>query len=195
MQGSLPAGLTLNATTGLISGTPTAAGSFFFVAQVMDAQEVSATRPFTITIVPAPPLSITTTATPRRHGGNGILGEPGRHGRSAPLPVVHRAGFPAPGLDAECNHRGSSAARPRRPERFLSWRWFWMPRSDSATRTFSITILAARPSLITTTSISNGVVGVAYSTNLPAAGRDAPVHLVRCGRFSARRTDAERNCR
>ncbi len=35
--GSLPGGLTINATSGAISGTPTAAGTFAFTAQVIDA--------------------------------------------------------------------------------------------------------------------------------------------------------------
>ena len=38
----LPPGLTLNASTGAISGKPTAAGTFNFTVQVLDAQPASA---------------------------------------------------------------------------------------------------------------------------------------------------------
>jgi hypothetical protein len=37
ISGSLPLGLTLNAATGLVSGTPTSAGTFAFTIQVVDA--------------------------------------------------------------------------------------------------------------------------------------------------------------
>src|ERR1035437_1469697 len=37
IAGSLPLGLTLNAATGLVSGTPTSAGTFPFTIQVQDA--------------------------------------------------------------------------------------------------------------------------------------------------------------
>ena len=57
--GSLPAGLTLNSSTGAISGTPTSAGSF--TIKVTDANGVAApgTCPFTI----VPGLSVTCAAT------------------------------------------------------------------------------------------------------------------------------------
>ncbi len=49
-QGSLPPGLQLNQTNGLISGTPTAAGAFNFTAQVQDTQQNTATANLTIAI-------------------------------------------------------------------------------------------------------------------------------------------------
>jgi hypothetical protein len=63
--GSLPAGLTLNPSTGLISGTPTAGGKLFFTAQVSDAQSPTATTAKELSIIvhlpPLTPLNITTT--------------------------------------------------------------------------------------------------------------------------------------
>jgi Putative Ig domain len=58
--GSLPAGLTLNPTTGAITGTPTAAGTFSFTAEVTDATATpgslagTKTSNCSITISPAP---------------------------------------------------------------------------------------------------------------------------------------------
>lgn len=60
-SGALPAGVTLNGSTGYISGTPTANGSFSFTVQATDASSTkqSATKALTLTIAAAP----TTTNT------------------------------------------------------------------------------------------------------------------------------------
>ena len=55
--GSLPPGLTLNASTGLLSGTPTLGGSYSFTVQVTDASNASATRAVTLVIAAAPALT------------------------------------------------------------------------------------------------------------------------------------------
>src|SRR5260370_804728 len=60
--GSLPTGLTLASSTGVISGTPTGIGTSTFTAQVTDANSQVATKTLSITIATSP--SITTTSLP-----------------------------------------------------------------------------------------------------------------------------------
>jgi hypothetical protein len=68
VAGSLPNGLGLNPSTGVISGTPSVAGNFAFTAQVIDSQNPSDTdsKALSITVNPPPvaPLNITTTSLP-----------------------------------------------------------------------------------------------------------------------------------
>jgi hypothetical protein len=56
--GNLPAGLTLAASTGAISGTPTSAGTSNFTVRVTDANSLTATQALSITISPAAPVNV-----------------------------------------------------------------------------------------------------------------------------------------
>jgi len=51
-SGSLPNGLTLNANTGVISGTPTTTGTSNFTVQVTDSQQNTASAPLSIVVTP-----------------------------------------------------------------------------------------------------------------------------------------------
>jgi hypothetical protein len=67
--GTLPAGLTLGSSTGVLSGTPTTAGSSTFTVQVADSETspATATQSYTVTIVPS--FTITTTSLPAANIG------------------------------------------------------------------------------------------------------------------------------
>jgi hypothetical protein len=65
--------LTLSSSTGIISGTPTTAGSYAFIAQVADSQSPSDTQTKQLSIVVNPaqvvPPNITTTSLPNGQRG------------------------------------------------------------------------------------------------------------------------------
>ena len=67
--GTLPAGLSLAPSTGIISGTPTTAGSSTFTVKVADSETpaATATQSYTVTIVPT--LAITTSSLPAANIG------------------------------------------------------------------------------------------------------------------------------
>jgi hypothetical protein len=71
LSGSLPAGLSLNPITGVLSGTPTTAGSSSFTIAVTDATTASSSRAFTITTAaPAGPTdSVAPTGSVSINGG------------------------------------------------------------------------------------------------------------------------------
>ncbi|HYV44510.1 MAG TPA: putative Ig domain-containing protein, partial [Myxococcaceae bacterium] len=60
IAGALPSGVTLGGTTGVLSGTPAAPGTFSFTVQVTDANAVTATKALSI-VVYDPPRIVTTT--------------------------------------------------------------------------------------------------------------------------------------
>ena len=62
--GSLPSGLSLNASTGAITGTPTGAGTSNFTAKVTDSASQNDTRDLSIAVAPPPAPNITTTSLP-----------------------------------------------------------------------------------------------------------------------------------
>ncbi len=72
--GALPAGLTLDPTTGTVSGTPTASGNFRFTLTVTDSTtstHLTDLQALTLHIAIAPALQITTTAL-----ANGMINTP-----------------------------------------------------------------------------------------------------------------------
>lgn len=61
--GSLPAGLVLNATTGLLNGTPTISGNFAFTVRATDAHSFTAQQALTLTVAEAQPVVVNDSAS------------------------------------------------------------------------------------------------------------------------------------
>ncbi|MDG4808904.1 fibronectin type III domain-containing protein [Micromonospora sp. WMMD1120] len=88
--GSLPAGLTLDPATGLLSGTPTASGTFSFTVRVTDSFNQSATRGVELVISPLGGLAISVPAI--SHLGTVSSGTTGVSGQLGPVTVTDDRG-------------------------------------------------------------------------------------------------------
>ena len=70
ISGNLPTGLTLS-SGGVLSGTPTAAGSFTFTIDAKDSHGCDGTRQYTVTIAGCPTITVSPSTVP-----NGTVGAP-----------------------------------------------------------------------------------------------------------------------
>ncbi|MFN0106645.1 MAG: putative Ig domain-containing protein [Bryobacteraceae bacterium] len=168
--GALPAGLTLGAATGLIAGTPTAAGAFSFAAQATDAQSQTGSRSYSMQVLTA--LSVSPATLPNGTVGiayNQALTATGAVG--AVTWAVASGTLPA-GLTLGAA-TGSISGTPTAAGSFV----FAVQATDSqgqtGSRSYSVTasgILSIAPA-----TLPNGTVGSAYSQTLTAAGAEGAV--------------------
>lgn len=171
-SGTLPPGISLG-QGGSISGTPSTAGTFNFVAKVTDSNGNSATKTLTLIIKSAAPLTITASQLPRGAVGATYSQSIGASGGQTPYTWSIQSGSLPEGLTL--NQSGIISGTPERPVTTS----FVLKLSDfvnaSVTSTLSITINPATLVLaIETKSLPDGVVGESYSQTLVASGGSAP---------------------
>jgi hypothetical protein len=172
--GTLPPGLGLNQVNGIISGTPTAAGTSSFTGRIESGGQFD-TQALSITInQPAPPPSpsITTTSLPAGTIGqtyNQTLRATGGTG-GLTWSIVPGTGTLPPGLNLD-QATGVISGTPTAPAGASS---FTVRVVDAAgqddTQALSITITLPAPPNITTTTLPGGTVGQSYSQTLQATG-------------------------
>jgi hypothetical protein len=171
--GTLPPSLTLDRTTGVISGTPTAAGTSSFTVRVADTAGQSDTQPLSITIntVPPPPNppTITTTTLPA-----GTIGQPYNQpvlatGGSGALTWSIVTGTLPAGLNLNSTN-GAISGTPTAagPSSFIIR--VQDGGGQSAVQALSITINPPAPPNIITTTLPAGTLGQSYNQTLQAIG-------------------------
>jgi Putative Ig domain len=183
ISGSLPAGLTLNATTGVISGTPTTAGPpSTFTVQATDSESVpsSGTEAITMTV-----MGIGTKSLPNGNLSTSYTGTVTAMGGQANYTwsVVPGSGNLPPGLSINnptCQNSRTPTCSITGTPTTLGSNTFTLQVADGetppATATAMFTIVVQGPPLvITTTSLPSGTVGVAYSGELQATGGIQPL--------------------
>jgi hypothetical protein len=164
-SGSLPAGLSLNASTGRISGTPTGSTSSFTV-RVESGDGQSDTRRFTLTINPL--LAVSTSSLPDGAVGTAYSQQVKAEGGDGEYTWAIASGALPRGLSLN-SETGIISGTPTGSTSSFTVR-VESGDGQSAARQLTITIAAFATLEITTESLENGAVGVAYSQTLTAAG-------------------------
>jgi large repetitive protein len=166
--GSLPPGVTLNASTGLLSGTPTTAGTYSFTVKVTDSSGLSSTEAVTLTVIAGPSLSF---PAPPAGWTNTVYGDTlTESGGTSPFTwSVSSGSLPAGiSLSADGNLSGTPTATGTSS--------FTVKVTDangqSATEATSISISAGVST--TFSAPPSAPVGGAYSDTLTATGGTAP---------------------
>ncbi|MGC4746828.1 putative Ig domain-containing protein [Micromonospora sp. DT201] len=167
--GSLPPGVTINASTGLLSGTPTAAGTFDFTVRVLDASSQAATQALSIVIAPLPTL----TFPPPPQGQVGIAYNTQLtvNGGTGPFVWSVSAGSLPPGVTLNAS-TGLLSGTPTTAGNFSFTVRVVDSFGQAAIRTVSLGITAS-PTL-TFPPPPPGQVGIPYSTQLTVNGGTAP---------------------
>jgi lysophospholipase L1-like esterase len=176
-HGSLPSGLSLDAETGVISGTPSSQATSEFTLQVADSSQPSQVRTAVLSItVNAPPaLTIATSELSNATAGDSYSQTLIATGGTRPYKWSLSSGVLPPGLTLS-EATGQLAGTLTEPGQFA----FTVKVTDSATTPktasvpLTITIQPASSLTLTTTSISPGEQGAYYDGSLEAQGGVAP---------------------
>lgn len=176
--GALPGGLTLDGTTGTISGSPTGLGAFSFTASFTDAAGAVATKALSIAVASDPVISTTTLPA----GTVGSIYSPpsgfqlvGSGGTGA-LTWTPAGGTMPPGLGL--SGAGVISGTPTGSNGFYS---FTVKATDGdgkfATQNLSISVSGGTVtalSITTSSPLPSGDIGVGYATSLSASGGTPP---------------------
>jgi large repetitive protein len=164
--GALPDGLDLDSATGAIAGTPTTVGASTFTAKVTDSDGGSDTQTLRITVDPAP-LSVTTSSLPGGTVGQTYSASLQATGGTGGYTWTISAGSLPAGLTVSV--AGVIGGTPTASGTANFTAQVRDSSNTTASKALSIAVTAP-PLTITTSSLTGGTVGVAYSQSLSATG-------------------------
>ncbi len=171
--GSLPAGLSLS-SAGVLSGTPTAGGTFNLTVTATDSASKTASQTYTLT-VNAPTIALLPISMPSATVGTAYSQTATGSGGTAPFSYALTAGALPAGLTL--NSGGVLTGTATAAGTFN----FTITATDSSTgtgpyigsRAYSLTV-AAPTITVSPASLPNATDGVSYSQSVSAAGGTAP---------------------
>ena len=181
-SGSLPAGLLLNSSTGVISGTPTTAGTANFAVVFTTTGGLTDSAAFSITVAPGTAPVISTTSLPT--GRVNLAYNATLQANKAGTWSVTSGALPA-GLFLNSS-TGVISGTPTAAGTVGFTVTFTANGSGlTDTQPLSIVIDPSTPPTISTTTLPNGVVGTAYSATLQTVGNRAGAWTVSTGALPA----------
>lgn len=167
--GAISDGLTINASTGVLSGTPTAAGQYTLNVTVTDAATTSITHGLTLNV--AGPLAITTTALANGSVGAAYSQTLTATGGQTPYAWSIPAASMPPGLKLN-TATGVISGTPTATGFYSLEATATDAQNNTATAKLSISV--AGGVTISPSTLPGGTVGTAYLQMLSATGGTAP---------------------
>ncbi|MBX7222264.1 MAG: putative Ig domain-containing protein [Blastocatellia bacterium] len=181
INGTLPAGLSLNSSTGVISGTPTVVTTTIFVVQAQDANGCTGVRQFSLTINQTafcPTITLFPTTLPNGAPGTGYSQLIDAWNGTGPYRYAVTGGTLPPGLSLNPNN-GLISGTPAAANSFT----FTIEATDSngckGTRTYTVSIgggggggcpaIAIGPG-----SLATGTLGASFTQTFTATGAAGP---------------------
>jgi len=173
--GTLPAGLLMTVSSGLISGTPTSAGSFTFTIQVADSKGAQGSKSFTLTIAAAAPTLTITSGSPLATGtvGTAYSQTLAATGGTAPYAWSIATGNLPPGISLNSSS-GALTGTPTSAGTFDFSGQVTDNKGATASKAFRIPINTSNLTITSTSPLPDGIVGTAYSQTLTASGGQPP---------------------
>ena len=169
--GSLPPGLGLGSSSGLLSGTPTTQGSYAFTVTASDAAACAGSRAYSVDVVCAT-ITIAPASLPPALIGVAYAQTLGASGGSAPYTYAITSGALPPGLALD----GASGAITGTPTTGGSYP-FTVAATDavgcSGSRGYTIAVSCPTVTLAPPT-LPSATVGTSYSQALSASGGTSP---------------------
>ena len=172
-SGTLPAGLTIAGSTGLISGTPTASGTVVVTFMVTDSVGGHSTATLALTISAAATPTITTSSLPVGQQQIAYSTVILASGGQTPYTFAVNAGSLPTGLAISASTGLISGTPTGSGTSNFSVQVTDHVGSQTAAN-FSLTLNAAPIPSITTSSLNNGQVGTSYTAFIVASGGTPP---------------------
>jgi hypothetical protein len=178
--GSLPAGLSLNGSTGAISGSPATSGTFPFTVQVKDSSASQQTASASASVIIVGPLQITTTTLPAMQAQSAVNATINISGGMSPFAFGLASGNLPAGLTLNSS-TGQISGTPTNAGEYRFTLQVTDPPSlpQTASQTFAGNVTQANnstpsPVQITTTTLMAATQGNSYSATVAATGGTTP---------------------
>ncbi|MFM5667701.1 putative Ig domain-containing protein [Aeromonas hydrophila] len=170
--GSLPAGLSLNTSSGVISGTPSASGTGNFTVTATDANSATGSQAYSLVINGLPPVANAVSATVAANSSANPITLNITGGAASSVAVASAASHGT----ATATASGTSITYTPTAGYAGSDSFTYTATNASGTSSpATVTITVSAPTLaITPTTLPDGTQGTAYSQTVTATGGSAP---------------------